>query len=129
MLLGLRILTIGVFFMPVLNYAQVQVNEDANVQKVVGWYKNLKANQSKIDGWSVQIISTRDRRKMEETKSMFQLRYPQYAIDTDYLEPLYRLRVGSFMNKLDALSLRNDLRSQFRSALLIKQEFTKSDFY
>ena len=108
---------------------QVIINEDPNVQKVIRWYKNLKANQDEIEGWSVQIISTRDRRKMEEARSKFRLRYPQYNIATDYVEPFYRLRVGRFISKLDALSLRNEVRSEFRSTLLIRQNFKKSEFY
>lgn len=109
--------------------SQVVVNEDPNVEKVIRWYKNLRAAQDEIEGWAVQIISTRDRRKIEEARSKFRYRYPQHKMVTDYEEPFYRLRVGSFISKLDALSLRNEVRSEFRSSLLIQQNFRKSDFY
>ena len=124
-----KILLLIALILPLSLFSQVNVTEDPNVQKVVGWYKQLKSNENKIEGWAVQIISTRDRRQMEETRANFRLRFPQYAIVNDYIEPLYRLRVGKFINKLEALSLRNELMNRYRSALLIKQSFNKSDFY
>jgi len=108
---------------------QVTIAEDPNVTKVMDWYKQLKSSENTIEGWAVQIISTRDRRKMEEARQSFRFRYPQYQIENDYVEPLYRLRVGKFINKLDAMAVRTELRSRYRSALLIKQEFNKSEFY
>ena len=109
--------------------AQVNIQEDPNVSRVIKWYKQLKSNENEIEGWAVQIISTRDRREMEEARNRFQLRYPQHSIKNDYIEPLYRIRVGKFINKLNALSLRSELRNEFRSALLVSQKFNRSDFY
>lgn len=116
-------------FIPVLSFGQVEITEDANVEKVISWYKELRSGENEIKGWAVQIVSTRDRREMEEARNKFRLRYPQYSIKNDYIEPLYRLRVGKFINKLNAMSLRNELRRDFRSALLVSQTFDRSDFY
>ena len=115
--------------LPVAIFGQVRISEDNNVKKVIDWYADLKSGENEIQGWAVQIISTRDRREMEEARNKFRLRYPQYHIKNDYVEPLYRLRVGKFINKLEALSLRNQLRKDFRSSLLVSQTFERSDFY
>ena len=124
-----QLLLLAIIGIPSLLWSQVNIHEDRNVRKVIDWYADLKSGENEIEGWAVQIISTRDRREMEDARNKFQLRYPQYQIKNDYVEPLYRLRVGKFINKLEALSLRNHLRKDFRSALLINQTFKRSDFY
>ena len=124
-----RVFVVCLCLLPLTIFGQVNIREDSNVNKVIEWYSSLKSGENDIQGWAVQIISTRDRREMEEARNKFRLRYPQYHIKNDYVEPLYRLRVGKFINKLEALSLRNQLRSDFRSSLLISQTFQRSDFY
>lgn len=102
---------------------------DPGVQKVVDWYRDVNRENKILEGWTIQILSTRDRREMEQERDRFIYRYPEYRVRQSFDEPFYRLKVGSFTSKLEALALRQELQKQYRSAVLVKEEINKEDYF
>ena len=111
----------------IVQHATIEV--EPGIQKVVDWYRDINRENKIIEGWTIQIISTRDRREMEQERDKFIYKYPEYRVRQSFEEPFYRLKVGSFISKLEALALRQQLQKQYRSAVLVKEEINKEDYF
>lgn len=97
--------TLLLFFLSQNIQAQeVQLNEDSKVAQLFrNWTNNNRANP-RVDGWRVQIMATTDRQQVEETRNNFRLQYPNVPAEWTHEKPYYKLRVGAFRNKLEALA-------------------------
>lgn len=86
-------------------YAQeIQINEDPRVPQLVKkWTNNNRANP-RIEGWRVQIMAAPDREQVEDARSRFRVQYPDVPAEWTHEKPYYKLRVGAFRNKLEALA-------------------------
>ncbi len=107
----------------------IVVQEESSITQAIKWYQELNQQNKYIEGWTVQIISTRDRRKMEKERDQFLFQFPELKIRQSFTEPYYRLKVGSFISKLDALALRSTLQKHFESSVLVKENILKEDYF
>lgn len=71
----------------------------------------MNANRSdpRIEGWRVQIMASTDRTQVEEGRNRFRQLYPEVAADWIQEKPYYKLRVGAFRSKLEALAFGSTL--------------------
>ena len=90
-------------------------------------YKEIHRESSTLKGWKIQILSTTNRRNMEKVRGEFMYRYPGYGVRSDFSNPYYVLRVGSFETKNQAMPLLNELKDKFEQALLVVENIKKSD--
>ncbi len=127
--LALLLMVIGFFHSNAQTSDQSTMEIDPGIQKVVDWYRNVNRENKILEGWTIQILSTRDRREMEQERDRFLYKYPEYRVRQSFEEPFYRLKVGSFTSKLEALALRQQLQKQYRSAVLVKEEINKEDYF
>lgn len=54
-------------------------------------YVRINRSITHFSGWRITVISTADRRQMEESKIMFQKNF-NYKVKWDYKEPYYQLK-------------------------------------
>lgn len=88
---------------------EVQVNEDPKiVQLTKTWVNNNRATPH-ISGWRVQIMATTDRLQVESARSRFRNEYPEVAADWVLEKPYYKLRVGAYRSKQEALAFISEL--------------------
>jgi len=82
----------------------VQLNEDPKVTQVMNnWISGNRANP-RIEGWRVQIMASTDRAQVEQARNRFRTEYPEVAATSVQEQPYYKLRVGAFRNKQQALA-------------------------
>ncbi len=107
--------------------ASITVNEDPKVSLIMDQY--LKANRaiSHITGWRITVITTTDRRLMEETKSNFQ---QQFSLKSkwEYKEPYYYLKAGAFLSRADAAVSLEGIKKKFPSAFLSVDKISYEEF-
>jgi len=83
---------------------EIQLNEDPKITQLFrNWTNNNRANPS-IEGWRVQIMATPDRQQVEDARNRFRIQYPEVPAEWMHEKPYYKLRVGAFRNKLEALA-------------------------
>ena len=100
--------------------AQISFTEDANIQSIYNRYISQNRATTLTLGWRVQIISTNDRRKMEQVKADFENQFPSMIPVWTYEAPNYKVRVGAFKTKMETEALRSILRREYPSAFPVK---------
>lgn len=83
---------------------EVQFNEDSGIGRLVSAWVNANRTNPKVEGWRVQIMSGTDRQAIEDSRKQFRLRYPEVPADWVHEKPYYKLRVGAFRSKQEALA-------------------------
>jgi len=86
------------------NAQEIQINEDPKVTQLQRNWVNANRANPKIDGWRVQIMASTDRTQVEEGRNRFRQLYPDVPADWVQERPYYKLRVGAFRSKLEALA-------------------------
>jgi hypothetical protein len=81
----------------------VRINEEPRVAQLMdNWVSNNRSD-SRIDGWRVQIMASTDRTQVELGRTRFRTENPEVAATTVQEQPYYKLRVGAFRSKQEAL--------------------------
>ncbi len=83
---------------------EIQLNEDPKITQLQRNWVNANRSTPRIEGWRVQIMASTDRTQVEEGRNRFRQLYPEVAADWIQEKPYYKLRVGAFRSKLEALS-------------------------
>ncbi|MEL6923716.1 MAG: SPOR domain-containing protein [Bacteroidota bacterium] len=94
----------------------VTLNEDYMVGRLMQKYVELNRFEDKVEGWRIQVLATTDRQKMESAKANFQSKYPAIPVDWVHAPPYYKLRVGAFATRLDAIRTLQRVKRDFPSA-------------
>ena len=95
----------------------VKIHEDPKVTRIMDLYLRINKSITHISGWRITIITTTDRRLMEQTRMSFQ---SQFNMKTkwEYIEPYYYLKAGAFATRGDAASILETIKKKFSSAFL-----------
>ena len=75
-----------------------------------------------IDGYRIMIYFDQDKSKSEQQKAHFMNLYNEYRTYIDYLAPNYRVRVGNFRTKLEAVKLKQEILMVFPTAIVVKDK-------
>ena len=83
----------------------ITVTESSDVQILMDRYTADNRMSEYVDGWRIQIVSSTDRRKIEEMKISFTQKFPNIPIISQHTPPYYKIKVGAFPTKLEAMGL------------------------
>jgi len=98
----------------------ISIKEEAQVSQMLERFSQLNRSVSTIDGWRVQILATPDRQQLESARQVFQYKYPNINVDWVHTNPWYKIYVGAFSSKLDAMRLQSLLKRDYPNAYLVK---------
>lgn len=112
----LATLFILVLFATDLNAQNVNVNASSEVTRLMDRYSAENRMNEFVEGWRIQIVSSTDRRKIEEVRTMFVQKFPNIPIKMEHTPPYYKIRAGAFVNKLDAMGLLNTIKQEVPGA-------------
>lgn len=88
---------------------EVQLNEDPKITQLHKTWTNNNRATPRIDGWRVQIMATTDRVQVESARSRFRTEYPEVSAEWILEKPYYKLRVGAYRTKQEALAFISEL--------------------
>jgi hypothetical protein len=94
------------------------VIKDSRIDKLNTTYKN----SYKLKGYRVQIYSGNKRQPANQARSTFLRLYREKKAHMDYEQPYYKVRVGDFRTKLEALNFKNDLVKHFPNCFIVNDE-------
>jgi len=82
--------------------------------------RHIKLNRKRkgILGWRLQIHSDTDRRKAKNIRLTFMLKFPKIPAYLDHKEPYFKVTVGDFYTRLQALKVQNEIRKKYTSYIV-----------
>lgn len=106
---------------------QVIFRESASVSNLMNRFLVYNLDHSQIPGWKIQIVSTTDRREMDEARSRFVNYFPGTPITWKHVTPNYQVRVGSFRSKSELMNQMQEIRRRFPMATPVVDMIDKGD--
>lgn len=112
-------ITIAILFFSKTFFGQgiVVIQEDPKVTRIMDLYLKINKSITHVAGWRITVITTTDRRLMEQTRISFQ---QQFSMKTkwEYNEPYYYLKAGAFVSRADAATSLETIKKKFSNAFL-----------
>ena len=95
------------------------IQEDASVSRLMAKYLAQNQETTHVKGFRIQISSTTDRVKIQQTAGSFSYRFPDIKADWINEKPYYKLRAGAFESKLDCIYVLKQIQEFFRGAYIV----------
>jgi siroheme synthase (precorrin-2 oxidase/ferrochelatase) len=110
------------------SYTQINgIYETPEISKMMDHYIKLNKSIDEIDGWRIQIVTTTDRREMDQAISKFRRKYPEQLINWTHKSPYYHVKVGAYMTKRELQGFLITLKQDFPSAIAVREKIEKTD--
>ncbi len=105
---------------------KVEVQADTRVQKLLRKYIKYSGAKNKMDGYRVQIYMSSSKGKAREEainiNRTFRRKYPEIPSYIKYEAPIFKVKVGDFRTKSEALKFMNELPEKYTGAYIIREE-------
>ncbi|NBB89353.1 MAG: hypothetical protein GVX96_06190 [Bacteroidetes bacterium] len=102
---------------------------DEEVRKQFVFWKASCAEQDEILVWRILVAGLRDRRSLNRAIDRFQRQFPDLPYDWEYDNPLYKLKTGVCLHRLDLKPLFVSIRDEFPSALEIRDKIGYEEYF
>ncbi len=108
---------------------QVTMEEPVGIERVLSDYARLFPLEEEVQGWSILVALNRDRRKIDELKRDFRYRFPEYSenLEWQFDNPHYKIIIGAFESRVDALPLLEKIRKKYPGAFEVKNTFRRDE--
>jgi len=117
-----------IFGSHLLNAQQVVINEEESISDLMEKYTTWEKEETKVNGWRIQIINTDDRRKMEKALSDFRHYFPNVSYTKwKQVSPYYKVIIGAYDSKLDVLAFLQDIKKHFPSAIPVIEKIDEKE--
>lgn len=88
---------------------EVQYQEEPGVSQLMRLWINQNRATPRVEGWRIQIMASTDRQQVEDAKTRFKVLYPETPADWIHEKPYYKLRVGAFRTRQEAMAFLSNL--------------------
>jgi hypothetical protein len=106
----------------------VILEETGSISTMMEKFVKFNLQNGMVDGYRIQIITTTDRREMDEARKNFLRLFPSLPITWKHIAPNYQVRVGAYWNKNDAISAIHDIRRHFPMSTPVSELIDKKEF-
>jgi len=98
---------------------KITINADPRIDTLIQRTLSLAEKESILSGFRIQLYSGSNRQLANQIKSQFMQSYPEYRAYLSYTQPYFKIRVGDFRNRAEALYLFNLLKQDGRFKTLM----------
>lgn len=91
-------------------------------------YENYMAAQRQrqlVSGYRIQVLGTTEKAAADSVRFYLLETYPELPVYVTYEVPVYRVRVGDFVDKTEAARWLDVLRGEFRGAFIVPDQVMK----
>lgn len=115
---------------PVDLFQRLDIKQDPRFEELVKLHIKRNQQTSGVPGYRVEIFFSSEinaRQKAQNIKGEFLSSFPDYNVYITFVSPDFKVRVGDFRTKNDALRLMKEIRGQFPRAFVVPDmvEFPK----
>jgi hypothetical protein len=103
----------------------LKINQDPRLDKMLSWHIGNNKTNNSIDGFRVEIFFSSDvdaKQKALRKKVEFLSIYPENTVHVLYVSPNFRVRVGDFRTKNEALKLYKEIKTTYPVAFIVTDE-------
>lgn len=94
------------------------VIKDSRIDKLNETY----ISSFKLMGYRIQIYSGNKKQPANQSRSAFLRVYKKKKAHLNYEQPYYKVRVGDFKTKIEALKFKNNLTNHFPNCFIVNDE-------
>jgi hypothetical protein len=106
--------------LPLLN--RINVNQDPRLNNMLKWHTDNNKKRDGISGFRVEIFFSSSLNAKDQAlnkKKEFMSRYSEYNVHVKYAAPNFRVRVGDFRTKNEALKLLRRIQKDYPGAFIV----------
>lgn len=100
---------------------------DPGINRLIALHREMIGLESMMDGYRVQLFAGSNLGTANKIKSDFTLEYDDEEAYLDWEQPTFRVRVGDFLTKNEAIVFCNELKSKFPGAFVVKDRVKKPE--
>ncbi len=101
-----------------INLMKVEIIKDNRIDNLNKTY----SNSYHLDGYRVQIYSGNKKQPARQARMEFTKFYRKTKAYEMYEQPYFKVRVGDFKTKIEALKFKNNLVKHFPNCIIVKDE-------
>jgi len=102
------------------NKVITSVNEEG-IDELFVKYENILKSKNGVEGWRVQLLFKAKQKEITQLKIDFIKLYPKIPTYLEYEAPYYRVLVGNFRTKLEAIKIKHQISKNFPGAYPVPQ--------
>lgn len=98
------------------------VNQDSALVKMLRWHVENNRKRDGMDGYRVEIFfssALNAKNQALKQKKEFLSKYPDYNVHVKFTAPNFRVRVGDFRTKNEALKLHKQIQKDYPGAFIV----------
>lgn len=101
---------------------------DADLEVALNNIKEANKAEMYWSGYTVLVYSGVDRDLAFRTKNDLFTYFPDFKTEIQYQQPRYLVKVGKFVNRIEALSYYHQLKENFPSSRIIQDRFLREGY-
>lgn len=104
------------------SHNNIRFQQDSAIHNLVLRHIEKNKRDPRISGYRIRIYSdlgTHARKESEKVKAEFYEKFPEIPVYRDYVQPYYKVYVGDFRTKIEAIKSLKRIRREFPSAFVI----------
>ena len=98
--------------------AITNIEMEEKVSELLDRHIKLNKKRKGMLGWRLQIHSDTDREKAKKIRISFMLKFPEIPAYLVHKEPYFKVTVGDFYTRLEALKVQNEIRRRYTSYIV-----------
>ena len=106
---------------------EVEYKMDPGVHRLVNLHKEEWRNQGMADGFRVQLFAGSNLGTANKIKSDFNMEFEDHEAYLDWEQPTFRVRVGDFMTRPEAVIFCNELKLKFPGAFVVTDKVNRPE--
>lgn len=109
---------------------QVTIHQEEGIDFLLQTQTEVNKRKGGVDGYRIQLYSgsgPKGKRQALDVKSKFLEEFPEGNISTTYNPPFWRVRVGNYRHKHEALPLLSELKELFPNCYVVKDGNVKME--
>lgn len=109
---------------------KVTIYQDEKITALALKYKEVNQRDPAFDGYRLQIFfdsGNNSKSRATDALAAFQERYPDVKAYLSFKQPYYRIRVGNFRTKSEAIGFQKKIQADYPNAFVVKDRILFSE--
>lgn len=102
--------------------AQNIKSQDSLVNQLVERHKSMNAQKMSMQGFRIQLYFGGDRARANNMRLDFLQQYPEVGAYVIYHQPNFKLRVGDFKTRIEAMAFLNEMQPGYSMAFIVTDD-------
>ena len=108
----------------------ITIYDEDGIEELVNIQVEVNKRIGGVEGWRIQLYSgsgPEGKQSALKVKGKLLGNFPDQDADLSFTSPFWRVRVGNYRHKHEALQLLNELRAIFPNCYIVKDGYVKMD--